>query len=113
MIEITCLLNNAIVQLDFNDKNGKMIENFGYGKVINEDNCNVEDIRKSMEGGVLKVYLDKRWAYARNINVKGAIIGAPVPFKGVSDTEVETIMAKKQEIDIKIEDKAEKLEAKI
>jgi len=110
MIEITCLLRNANIQLDFNGKDGKLIKNFGYGQVLNEDNCNLADLEKSMESGILKTFLKKGWAVAKKINVQGAIIGAPVEFKGISSTEVDAIMAKKQ---ADAEAEAKKIEAKV
>jgi hypothetical protein len=116
MIEITCLLRNANIQLDFNGKDGKLIKNFGYGQVLNEDNCNLADLEKSMESGILKTFLKKGWAVAKKINVQGAIIGAPVEFKGISSTEVDAIIAKKQadaEVEAKIQAEAKKLGAKV
>lgn len=117
MIEITCTLPNLVSTLDFNDKNGKMIH-FRYGHTVSEETCNVEDLKASMEKGILKIFIDKGWAVAKRVNVNGAITGAPVPFKGISSTEVDAIIAKKKadadaEIEAKMNAEAEKLGAKV
>jgi hypothetical protein len=117
MIEITCTLPNLVSTLDFNDKNGKMIH-FRYGQTVSEETCNAEDLKASMEKGILKIFIDKGWAVAKKVNVNGAIIGAPVPFKGISSTEVDAIIAKKNadadaEIEAKMNAEAEKLGAKV
>ena len=111
MIEITCVYKGSPMSLDVKYKTGKKILDFRYGAILTSEVVNEEDLKRSIESGILKQYIAKGWVLPKKVNVYGAIQGAPVEFKGITADEAvreleKQALAEKQDIEIK-EDKKE------
>lgn len=88
MIEVTNIKKSGELKLGMKDKNGNSI-NFVYGMVLTEKEVDKEVLEASLKDGLLKNYLYKGWIATKRINVQGAIIGAPMEFKGISANELD------------------------
>lgn len=114
MIEITCVYKGSPMSLDVKYKTGKKILDFRYGTVLTSEVVNEEDLKRSIETGILKQYILKGWVLPKRVNVYGAIQGAPVEFKGITADEAVRELEKQAEAEKNIEIKEDKtIEPKI